>query len=150
MKTIFNLEDNINLRERIDKLSPSSVNQWGKMNAYQMIKHCIMSERMFLGDIEYDRLFIGKLFGKMALKGILKDNAPMKKNQPTHPAFKTEGLGDTDPLKLEWKMLIKRYFDEGENQIDGLMHPFFGLMTKEQIGVYVYKHTDHHLRQFSV
>lgn len=134
----------------MEKLHPSSVNQWGKMNVYQMIKHCIMSERLFLGDIQYDRLFIGKLFGEMALKGILKDNAPMKKNQPTHLTFKTQGVGDTKPLKLEWKLLMERYLDESENQGDGIIHPFFGCMTKEQIGVYVYKHSDHHLRQFIV
>jgi hypothetical protein len=31
----------------------------------------------------------------------------------------------------------------------GLVHPFFGRMTPEQIGYMLYKHTDHHLRQFN-
>jgi len=29
------------------------------------------------------------------------------------------------------------------------MHPFFGKMTKEQVGYLAYKHTDHHLWQFN-
>jgi len=29
------------------------------------------------------------------------------------------------------------------------VHPFFGKMTKEQIGYHAYKHIDHHLRQFN-
>jgi hypothetical protein len=29
-------------------------------------------------------------------------------------------------------------------------HTFFGKMTKEQVGQLVYKHADHHLRQFGV
>ena len=29
------------------------------------------------------------------------------------------------------------------------VHWFFGKMTKEQVGYFVYKHTGHHLREFS-
>ncbi|WP_448634870.1 DUF1569 domain-containing protein [Pedobacter panaciterrae] len=33
---------------------------------------------------------------------------------------------------------------------DKFIHDFFGKMTREQIGIFVYKHSDHHLRQFNV
>ena len=33
--------------------------------------------------------------------------------------------------------------------VTGFVHWFFGKMTREQIGQLVYKHTDHHLRQFN-
>jgi hypothetical protein len=32
----------------------------------------------------------------------------------------------------------------------GFVHDFFGKMTDEQIGIFAYKHADHHLRQFGV
>lgn len=35
------------------------------------------------------------------------------------------------------------------NTLDDFMHPFFGKITREQIGYLAYKHDDHHLRQFN-
>ena len=33
---------------------------------------------------------------------------------------------------------------------DAFIHDFFGQMTLEEIGIFVYKHNDHHLRQFGL
>jgi len=45
---------------------------------------------------------------------------------------------------LKWIGLLS----ESENYSNPkFVHDFFGKMTKEQIGILVYKHTDHHLRQ---
>ncbi len=146
MKTIFDKSTVAELIGRIDTLSPQSNAQWGKMDAFQMLRHCNLSEEMFLGKKKYDRLFIGRLFGKMALGGILKDSQPMKKNQPTHPEFKIKGTGDFDAERQKWITLLKGYENFSNRDFT---HPFFGPMTKEQIGSYVFKHNDHHLRQFN-
>jgi hypothetical protein len=145
MKTIFDATTINELTQRINSLESGDSAQWGKMDIYQMLKHCTMSEEMFQGKQPYKRLFIGKLFGGMALKGILKNELPMKKNQPTHPDMKIIGTGNVATEQKKWAERINDYaaFSNPE-----FVHPFFGKMTKEQIGNYVYKHTDHHLRQF--
>lgn len=94
---------------------------------------------------QYKRLFMGKLFGRMALNGILKDDKPMKKNQPTHPEFKIKGNGNFETEKAKWIDLLNGYNGFSNTNF---VHPFFGKMTKEEIGKYIFKHTDHHLRQF--
>lgn len=147
MHTIYDKPTVDRFLARIDKLTPQSKALWGKMDAYQMVKHCNLSEAMYQGKQQYDRLFIGRLFGKMVLKGILKNNDPMKKNQPTHPTFKITGSGDLEQQKQQWKEQLSSYANCSDLQF---VHPFFGSMTHEQIGQYVYKHTDHHLRQFGV
>lgn len=81
----------------------------------------------------------------MALRGILKDQKPMKKNQPTHPEFKIKGTGNFENEKEKWMGLLQDYASFSSPHI---IHPFFGKMTSDQIGIYVYKHTDHHLTQF--
>lgn len=146
MKTIFNENTVADLVSRINSLQSNSKAEWGKMDAYQMLKHCTMSEEMFQGKKRYKRLFIGRLFGGLALKGILKNESSMKQNQPTHPEMKITGTGDFDHEKSKWIELLHAYSDFSPSHF---VHPFFGKMTKEQIGIYVYKHTDHHLRQFS-
>lgn len=147
MKTIFDQDTVQQLVTRVEALSADDIAQWGKMNSFQMLKHCILSEEMFQGKKTYKRLFIGKLFGKMALKGILKNEDFMKKNQPTHSDFKIkESSGDFEKEKQKWMELLQDYSDYS---LSAFIHPFFGKMTKDEIGFYVYKHTDHHLRQFN-
>ncbi len=146
MKTIFDPHHRQALIDRIQHVSPQDKALWGKMDTYQMLKHCTLSEELFLGKKAYERLFIGRLFGKMALNGILKNEEAMKKNQPTHPEFKVKGTGNIETEKQKWIQLLEAYATHSDQR---LTHPFFGRMTKEQIGQYVYKHTDHHLRQFN-
>lgn len=100
---------------------------------------------MFQGEKQYKRLFIGKLLGRMTLNGILKNEDPLKKNQPTHPELKITGTGDFEAEREKWVGLLKAYSAFSN---PGFVHPFFGKMTEDEIGKYVYKHTDHHLRQF--
>jgi len=145
MKTIFDKNTNSELIKRIQNLKESDSAKWGKMNAYQMLKHCTLGEEMFQGKKQYKRLFIGKLFGKMALKGIIKNEHPMKKNQPTHPELKISGSGDFDSEKQNWISLLNDYNGYSNTNF---IHPFFGKMTNDEIGIFVYKHTHHHLQQF--
>ena len=145
MRTIFDYNTCLELIDRIDKLSGQSKAGWGKMNIYQMLKHCTMSEEMILGKKPYKRLFIGRLFGKIALSTVLKGDGPMKKSQPTHPELKIKGNGNVEAQKQKWISLLKEYASYGNTNY---IHPFFGKMTLDQIGQFVYKHTDHHLRQF--
>ncbi|QEC77366.1 DUF1569 domain-containing protein [Mucilaginibacter ginsenosidivorax] len=145
MKTIFDKATRAEIIDRIGTLNESSTAQWGKMTVYQMLKHCSLWEEMVLGKTMYKQSFIGKLFGKMALKGMLKDDSPVKKNMPTVPGFNITGTGDVEAEKAKWIELIH----EEENFANhNFVHPFFGKMTKEQIGCFAYKHIDHHLRQF--
>lgn len=147
MKTIFDAATADELTGRLALLRPDAKALWGKMSAYQMLKHCALSEEMFQGRKSYKRLFIGRLFGNMALTGILKDDAQMKKSQPTHQQMKIGGTGDFEVARRAWVSLLQGY-----RQPYGLelVHPFFGRMNGDQVGKYVYKHTDHHLRQFGV
>jgi len=42
------------LIDRINTVNESSTPQWGKMNVYQMLKHSVLAEEMFLGKKEYN------------------------------------------------------------------------------------------------
>ena len=148
MKTVFEKPTRDELIKRINRLNEKSTAQWGKMNIFQMLTHCIQWEEMALGRKKYQQSFLGRLFGKMALKDFVKDETPFKKNVPTVPAFKIkEQTGDVELQKQKWATLIDEY--EHFSNVD-FVHPFFGKMNKEQIGYLAYKHTDHHLRQFNV
>jgi hypothetical protein len=84
----------------------------------------------------------------MALKNNTKDDKPISKNMPAGKAFTVkEKEGDLKIQKAIWTNQIIGYENFSN---DEFIHDFFGKMTKEQIGVFAYKHNDHHLRQFNV
>ncbi|MDO6761855.1 DUF1569 domain-containing protein [Tamlana sp. 2_MG-2023] len=149
MKTIFDKNIREKLIERIDKISGDNIAEWGKMNVNQMLKHSTYWNKWVLGkgNHTYKQAFLGKIFGKIALKKMIRDEKPFDKNIPTSDQFKVKETGDIESEKSDWVSLIKDY--EFFNN-PGFIHDFFGKMTKEQIGILVYKHTDHHLRQFGV
>ncbi len=149
MKSIFDKQVREELIQRIETLADSSTANWGKMNVYQMIEHGIKTEDMYLRNKSYDRLFIGRIFGQMSLKSLLKDEKPFKPNEPTHPEFKIKTNGYISSNKPQWIKLIKDYEHKQEQDYEGFSHPFFGKMTMSQVGEYNYKHLDHHLRQFN-
>jgi hypothetical protein len=67
---------------------------------------------------------------------------------PAGKAFTVnEMTGDLNAEIARWMQQIKSYENFSN---DRFIHDFFGKMTNEQIGIFVYKHNDHHLRQFNV
>lgn len=145
MKSILDKATRDEIMARINSLDENSKPEWGKMNVSQMLRHCTKWDEMALGKEKYKQSFLGRLFGKMALKDMLKDE-PIKKNLPTVPSFKIKENVDVAEEKVKWLKLLNEY---GDFSGSGFIHPFFGPMTAEQTGYMVYKHIDHHLRQFN-
>jgi hypothetical protein len=149
MKTIFDESTRDELVQRINSLNEDNKPAWGKMNVYQMSKHCTIWNEWVLGksNFVYKQEFLGKIFGKIALKSNTKDDKPIGKGMPAGKAFTVkETVGELSPQKSNWIDQIKSY-EYFSN--DDFIHDFFGKMTKEQIGIFAFKHNDHHLRQFN-
>ena len=147
MKTVFDKPTRDELISRIEALNENNKAAWGRMNLYQALKHCTLWDEWMQSSRDNKQVFIGRLFGKMALKKVLKDEAPLRRNTPTLPEFKIkETTGDIPSEKKKWVALINEY---AHFLNPGFNHPFFGKMTKQQVGQMAYKHADHHLRQFN-
>ena len=148
MKSIFNPENRRDIIGRVNALSPDSRRLWGKMTVTQMVRHCITCEEYYFGNVHVKRSLLGRLIGPLAIKGLLKDDSTtLSKNAPTAASFKaTEDAADLEPEKQKWTALLEKY---GSYSDEYFHHWFFGKMSKEQLGQFVYKHCDHHLRQFN-
>ena len=147
MKSIFDIEIRTEVLNRIASLNKETKAAWGQMTVAQMVKHCALCEEYYHGNLLVSRSFLGRLIGKMVINKTLKDDqSTLQKNAPTSPQFRVNN--DIKNLELEkekWKFLIEQYasFDQ-----EYFTHWFFGKMSKEQLGQFIYKHGDHHLRQF--
>ena len=148
MASIFDKDTREEIIKRIGSLNENSLPQWGKMTVGQMVRHCSLCEEYYYGNIKVHRSFLGRIFGQSAIKGILKDEITgLKKSAPTSPQFiVSEDIKDLETEKLKWESLISRY-ETFENKT--FTHWFFGKMSRIQLGQFIYKHCDHHLKQFS-
>ncbi len=145
MKSILDLETREEIINRINSLDAGCEHQWGRMTVGQMVKHCTLCEELYQGKVKLKRVFLGRIFGKMALNKLLSDDRAIGKNSPTDPFLRVvENIEDLEAQKQKWIAMIKAY----ETHNTPSIHPFFGKMTMAQLGQLSYKHNDHHLRQF--
>src|ERR1700676_5742693 len=127
MKSIFDESTSDELIRRINMLNENSKAQWGKMDVYQMLKHCTLWEEMISGQMKTKRMFLGRIFGKMALKNLIRAENPVARNMPTVPGFSIRDHGDVLSEKNKWIALIKEHARFSNTNF---VHPFFGKMTK--------------------
>ncbi|PJJ08907.1 uncharacterized protein DUF1569 [Flavobacterium sp. 1] len=147
MSSIFDKIDNQSIIDRISILEPDSKPLWGKMSVDQMLKHANETIIVAFGEKDIKVNFISRLLGKMSKKNIF--NFGFKKNSPTAKEFIFTAKYDFDQVKTE---LIKNFgrFTEKPVPITVMDHPFWGRMTYKDWNKLMWKHIDHHLKQFGV
>jgi hypothetical protein len=147
MKTVFDEQTRQELLMRISGLKAGSQPLWGTLNVYQMVQHCIRADDMLTGTLPCKRIFLGRIIGRLALRKVMADDQPFMKNAVTSGELKVaEVQGDLREAITKWTSQIKEFANYNR---PSLFHPFFGQMTREQVGYLAYKHIDHHLRQFN-
>ena len=146
IKNLFDPEVKQAIVSRINNLTPSSQNKWGKMNVAQMLAHCQMPLGVATGKHTLKGGFFLKLIGPL-FKSKLFDEKPFKQGLPTDRSFI---ITDSRDFEKERQGLIEMIQSFSENTMSDAPHPFFGRLTKEQWSKGTWKHLDHHLQQFGV
>jgi len=149
LKDIFNQQHSEEILNRINRLTPNSQAQWGEMNVSQMLAHCSSFQETPMGESFPKRSWIGILIGSF-IKPILYNDKPLPHNMSTIPTIlvKDERVFEEEKIKLKQK--INTFQAKGPENCSKHPHPFFGKLTAEQWGKGIYKHLDHHLKQFGV
>ena len=150
MKSLFRQGDIQELIERINKITPETKPLWGKMNAAQLMAHCIGPLKMAHGEIKSKRGLMSLLFGKSSKKKYVTGNAVFPKNLPTDPNFIFPNHLQFEAEKKKLIDKLQEFNAKGPDGIANKMHSFFGPMIAEEWDVLQYKHLDHHLKQFGV
>jgi len=147
VKDLFDPDVKKDILNRIDKLTPESRPQWGKMNVAQMLAHLQMPMGNALGVHTLPRTLLGRIVGRIAKPGMYSEK-PFKRNLPTDPSFVM--TGNEKDFEKEKQGIIAMINDFKEENIKNEIHPFFGRLTKQQWSKAMYKHIVHHLDQFGV
>ncbi|WP_338472867.1 DUF1569 domain-containing protein [Niallia sp. XMNu-256] len=149
MKDIFNQSHAEEILNRIDKLSPNSKPQWGKMDVAKMLAHCSSFQDIAMGKTFPSRGWLGILIGKF-VKPIFYNDKPLSQNMSTIPSILIVGEKEFETEKESLKQKVITFQKNGPHKCTTHPHPFFGKLTSEQWGKGIYKHLDHHLKQFDV
>jgi len=147
MKTLFVPADCDEIRERVMALQPGNERQWGKMSPAQMMCHCARALEASTGDRPMKQKLIGKILGPLVRSSIFGEK-PFGKNGPTDPTFVVSDEKDFAAERTRLTGLIDRFVGNGPEKAANYKHAFFGRLSGPEWGVLMYKHLDHHLRQF--
>ena len=150
MKHLFETGRADEIKGRLHRLQPASQRQWGRMTAPQMLAHCAISMEMATGDRMPPRMFAGRIIGWMVKPLAIGDDKPLKRNTPTAPELVVADERDLDTERQRLLGLIDRFANGGAARCTAHPHTFFGPLTPDEWATLMYKHLDHHLRQFGV
>jgi len=147
MKNLFQPDAVDEVISRIDQLQPAAQRVWGKMDAAQMMAHCSAALDMASGRLNPPRAFIGRVLGPLA-RPIYSNDKPFSKNNPTDKTLVVADPRDFTREQEQLKLKLRLFHQGGEAQCTKKPHPFFGRLTSSEWATGMYKHLDHHLRQF--
>jgi hypothetical protein len=150
MKNIFQVAITNEIIERINNLTPSTIQLWGKMNVAQMLAHCNVSYELVYDDIHPKPGPVMKFILKKLVKNKVVNEKPYPKNNQTAPAFTIKDERAFEKEKGRLIAYIKQSQQLGESHFDGKESHSFGILTKTEWNNMFYKHLDHHLNQFGV
>jgi hypothetical protein len=147
MKNLFQREAVDEVIARIDTLQPATQRQWGKMDVAQMMAHCSATLEMASGRLNPPRILIGRLIGPF-VKPIFTNEKPLSRNSPTDKKLIVSDRRDFAREQEQLKLRLRQFQEGGEAHCTRHPHPFFGALNPQDWSRGMYKHLDHHLRQF--
>lgn len=144
--TIFHPDNFLVIYNRLIELKPGANRQWGKMNVVQMLNHLKIATASGLKiyTLKDESSFLWRTVIKFIVLRILRR---LPKNAKAPEGFKMEMNNALDfytEKKEALNILEKAHYATNSSY----PHPSFGNMSRTEWGLLIYRHFDHHLRQF--
>jgi len=153
MKTILNQSEYEAIIGRCQNLTPDTKGVWGKMTVNEMLCHTSDIFRDILGIRQTEPVTPVEM--RPQILAMVLTEQDWDKNLPTFPPYlQGEGGGGTKPVNFESDKksllgLINMFYNTTED-FSFSPHAGLGVLSRDQFGAFVWKHTDHHLREFGV
>lgn len=151
MKNLFDTAAANQIKSRLEKLEPHSERRWGKMTAPQMLAHCSIGLQWAIGELVPEKLPLpSRLLGRLVKPLVLRNESPLRQNAPTSKSLIVADERDLNQERDRLSELIDKFTAGGAARCTSNPHSFFGELTPDEWAILMYKHLDHHLRQFGV
>jgi hypothetical protein len=121
------------------------------MTAAQMLAHCSTSMQWAVGEVAPEKASLStRLIGRLVKPMVFRNEDPLRKNSPTARSLIVADNRDFAKERERLTELIDKFSAGGAGGCTKNPHSFLGKMTPEEWAILMYKHLDHHLRQFGV
>jgi hypothetical protein len=144
-RSLMNASARQELLDRLEGLAPDAAPRWGTMSAPRMLAH--LADWMLMARGELKTAPKDKVLQYPPLKQLAIYWLPIPKNLPTAPELIARGPGEWSSELRDLCGQLEAVVRRGPGGVAAI-HPAFGRMTAKGWGVLVYRHMDHHLRQF--
>ncbi len=145
---IYNSSDYNDIIKRITSVNENSKRKWGVMTTPQMLQHCGIQLKLALGILPGGKPEGLKLYRTGIGRWLALYVFPWPKGTKT-PSQMNLVKQKVNPSAIESAREELLELLEQILQADQLNpHPFFGNLNKKYWGRLIWKHLDHHLRQF--
>jgi hypothetical protein len=149
MKNLFEPPVVNEIKTRLGKLDRQSERLWGKMTAAQMLAHCSVGMQWAVGEVVPEKGPLPvRLMGRLVKPMVFRNEDPLRKNSPTARSLIVADDRDLASERDRLSRLIDKFASGGEAGCTRNPHSFFGKLTPREWATLMYKHLDHHLRQF--
>lgn len=149
MKNIHNPTDRTDIIERLNRLTSDAERRWGAMSVEEMLWHCRSQLELALGVIPSP----SKAKGLMATplgRWLSLYTVPWPKGAMTAPQMNVRKMNpQVQSFETEHKLLLER-LEQTVARERLQPHPLFGEISQKDWGRLIWKHLDHHLRQFGI
>ena len=147
MKTLWEPAVREELLGRFARLHPDQRPVWGQMTSAQMVAHCTDPMRAAMGEMKVEAK--SGPFRKPWLRYLVIYWMPWPKGAPTAPEFIHSEPGVLEDNLSAMRATVDRFVARATS--GGFEdHPAFGRVPLKDWGCLMYRHLDHHLRQFGV
>ncbi|MFT6843369.1 MAG: hypothetical protein ACJASR_002147 [Psychroserpens sp.] len=150
MKDIFDETVSNEIIERINLLTPNSERKWGKMTVDQMLAHCNVTYELIYDNKHPKPKGLKKWILKTIVKNFVVSKKPYKRNGRTAPQFLVTDIKDFKKEKDRLNSYIIKTQKLGGEYFDNKESHSFEKLTKTEWNNMIYKHLNHHLKQFGV
>jgi hypothetical protein len=147
MQNLFNESDRQLLLQRLQQLSITSHRQWGVLSVEEMVWHLRMQLEFALGKQKRE-LVLNSYLRFPPLRWLALYLVPWPKGSATAPQMNVKKVNPTVGGLDQEREALLRCLDEVLAAPSLNPHPLFGIMNKPLWGRLIWKHIDHHLRQF--
>ena len=145
MKSIWQGESQRELTDRVGRLAWDRRAEWGTFTAPKMVCHLADSLRMAMGDLKVASKKLPIRYPP--LKQLIIYVAPFPKGAPTAPELLVRQPREWTHDVADVQSLLARAATASSTDA-WPEHPAFGRLSRRAWGVLIFRHMDHHLKQF--
>ena len=147
-KTVFDPPERQALLERVMRVQTGTKPRWGQFTAVKMLRHIAAGLEIALGEVQCAPKK-GPLSNRFVRWIVIDVPIPWPKGAPTAPELLALPTAGVEEEQARFRAKLEKVAALGEGA-DFHAHPAFGKMSGAQWGRLMWRHVDHHMRQFGV